>query len=113
MKQLFAKLGVVYDQTNAELVLTVLKRQVVETDTDGRLVPQSRWIKYGSRVLLSIVEQPEPDRTVILDGIFGDRQDLLARLARGGDPASRAPIEKALHAYDYVYDGPRAPAPAV
>ena len=113
VKQLFAKLGVVYDQTNAELVLTVLKRQVVETDTDGRLVPQSRWIKYGSRVLLSIVEQPEPDRTIILDGIFGDRQDLLARLARGGDPASRAPIEKALHAYDYVYDGPRAPAPAV
>ena len=110
VKQLFAKLDVVYDQTHAELVLTVLKRQVVETDTDGRLVPQSRWIKYGSRVLLSIIEQPERDRTVILDGIFGDRQDLLDRLARAGDPASRAPIEKALHVYDYVYDGPRAPA---
>ena len=110
VKQLFAKLDVVYDQTHAELVLTVLKRQVVETDTDGRLVPQSRWIKYGSRVLLSIIEQPERDRTVILDGIFGDRQDLLDRLAPAGDPASRAPIEKALHVYDYVYDGPRAPA---
>ncbi len=113
VKQLFAKLGVVYDQTHAELVLTVLKRQVVETDAHGRLVPQPRWIKYGSRVLLSIVEQPAPDRTVILDGIFGDRQDLLARLARAGDPASRAPIEKALHAYDYVYDVPDALAPAI
>jgi malate synthase len=112
VKQLFAKLGVVYDRTDAELVLTVLKRQVVETDADGRLVPQPRWIKYGSRVLLSIVEQPELDRTAILDGIFGDRQDLLVRLARAGDPASRARIEKALQAYDDVYDVPHAAAPA-
>ena len=113
VKQLFAKLGVVYEQTDAELVLTVLKRQVVETDADGRLVPQPRWIKYGSRVLLSIVEQPEPDRTAILDGIFGDRQDLLTQLARAGDTAGRAPIENALQAYDYVYDVPHAPAQAV
>ncbi len=112
VKQLFGKLGVVYERTDAELVLTLLKRQVVETDADGRLVPQPRWIKYGSRVLLSIVEQPEPDRTAILDGIFGDRQDLLTRLARAGDPASRARFERALHAYDYVYDVPQALAPA-
>ena len=110
VKELFVKLGVVYDQTHAELVLTVLKRQVVETDADGRLVPQSRWIKYGSRVLLSIVEQPESDRDAILDGIFGNRQDLLARLAGAGDAASRARIEKALDAYDYVYDERHAPA---
>ena len=112
VQQLFAKLGVAYDQTDAELVLTVLKRQVVETDAGGRLVPQPRWIKYGSRVLLSIVEQSEPDRTAILDAIFGDRQDLLAQLAGAGDPAGRARVEKALHAYDDVYDVPHAAAPA-
>ena len=104
VKRLFAKLGVVYDQTHAELVLTVLKRQVVETDAGGRFVPQPRWIKYGSRVLLSIVEQSESDRTAILDGIFGDRQNLLAQLARAGDAASRTQIEKALAAHDDVYD---------
>ena len=37
---------------------------------DGRLVPQPRWIKYGSRVLLSIIEESDADRTAILDGIF-------------------------------------------
>ena len=104
VKQLFAKLGVVYDQTHAELVLTVLKRQVVETSADGRLVPQPRWIKYGSRVLLSIIEKSESERKAILDGIFGDRQDLLAQLARAGDAASRTQIEKALAAHDDVYD---------
>ena len=104
VKQLFKKLDVVYELSHAELVLTILKRQVVEMAADGRLVPQSRWIKYGSRVLLAIVEQSESDRTAILDGIFGDRQDLVARLAGAGDAASRASIEKALHAYDDVYD---------
>jgi malate synthase len=104
VKQLFKKLDVVYEQSNAELVLTILKRQVVETDADGRPVPQPRWIKYGSRVLLAIVEESEPDRTAILDGIFGDRQDLVARLASAGDAASRARVEKVLHAYDDVYD---------
>ena len=113
VKQLFTKLGVVYEQTHAELVLTILKRQVVETDTGGRLVPQRRWIKYGSRVLLAIVEQSESDRTAILDGIFGDRQDLLAQLVRADDAASRARVEKALHAHDDVYDVLPAPTPAV
>ena len=104
VKQLFTELGVVYEQTHAELVLTILKRQVVETDTGGRLVPQRRWIKYGSRVLLAIVEQSESDRTAILDGIFGERQHLLAQFARADDAASRARVEKALHAHDDVYD---------
>jgi hypothetical protein len=63
---------------------------VVDTRPDGRLVPQPRWIKYGSRVLLSIIEEPEPDRSAILDAIFnGRRQDLSG---------------KALRAYDFVYD---------
>ena len=104
VKQLFAKMGVTYDQTDAELVLTVLKRQVVEMGADGRLVPQPRWIKYGSRVLLSIVEQPEADRVAILDAIFGDRRDLEMRVAGVVDPVSRARLQKALDAHDYVYD---------
>ena len=90
VKDLFRKLGTDYDATNAELVLTTLKRQVVETRSDGRVVPQPRWIKYGSRVLLSIIEEQEPDRSAILDAIFTGRR---------GDLSG-----KALRAYDFVYD---------
>jgi len=90
VKELFKKLGTDYDKTNAELVLTILKRQVIETRPDGRKVPQPRWIKYGSRVLLSIIEEQEPDRSAILEAIFsGSRADLSG---------------KALRAYDFVYD---------
>ncbi len=90
VKELFKKLGTEYGKTNAELVLTVLKRQVVETRPDGRLVPQPRWIKYGSRVLLAIIEESDADRSAILDAIFsGSRGDL------SGKP---------LRAYDFVYD---------
>ena len=112
VKELFKTLNVSYEQTHAELVLQVLKHQVVETGPDGRLVPQPRWIKYGSRVLLSIIEQPGADREAILDAIFGDREDVVARLGRAADPATRARLEKALNAYDYVYDVPHAAAPA-
>ena len=90
VKELFKKLGTEYGKTNAELVLTILRRQIVETQPDGRIVPQPRWIKYGSRVLLSIIEEQETDRSVILDAIFsGSRADLSG---------------KALRAYDFVYD---------
>jgi malate synthase len=112
VKELFKKLNVTYEQTHAELVLQLLQRQVVETGPNGRFVPQSRWIKYGSRVLLSVIEQPEADREAIVDAIFGNREDVVARLARATDPATRARLEKALNAYDYVYDVPHAAAPA-
>jgi len=104
VQQLFAKLGVAYEKTNAELVLTVLRRQVVEVQPNGRAVPQPRWIKYGSRVLLSIIEEQAPDRSAILDAIFGDREAVAARIASvpGADDQRRA--EKALRAYDFVYD---------
>jgi malate synthase len=89
VKELFKKLGRNYESSNAELVLDILKRQVVEA-RDGKLVPQPRWIKYGSRVLLAIIEEQEPDRSAILDAIFaGTRRDLSG---------------KALRAYDFVYD---------
>ena len=93
VKKLFATLNVVYEKTDAELVLQVLKRQVVHENADGTLVPQPRWIKYGSRVLLSIIEQSDADRKAILDGIFGDRGNLKG---------------KALDACDFVYDTPPA-----
>jgi hypothetical protein len=104
VKELFAKLGTDYAKTNAELVLTILKRQVVETRPDGKVVPQPRWIKYGSRVLLSIIEEPDAERTAILDGIFGDREDLVEQLEQAHDPKGRQLAEKVLRAYDFVYD---------
>jgi malate synthase len=104
VKQLFAKLGIEYDKTDAELVLTILKRQVVTSGPDGKLVPQPRWIKYGSRVLLSIIEQPPEDQAAILDAIFSDRHAALARAASASAPAARLRMDKALQAHDYVYD---------
>ena len=90
VKELFKKLGTDYEKTNAELVLSVLKRQVVETRNDGRVVPQPRWIKYGSRVLLSIIEESESDRSAILDGIFtGSRDDLEQKVKEAGDAGRR------------------------
>jgi malate synthase len=111
VKELFRELGVTYEKTNAELVLQLMQRQVVE-QSSGRLVPQKRWIKYGSRVLLAIIEQPEADRTAILDAIFSDRQVTADKLARATDAATRSRFEKALEAHDYVYDVFGAPAPA-
>jgi len=104
VKDLFKKLQRDYGKTNAELVLTILKRQVVETRQDGRVVPQPRWIKYGSRVLLSIIEEAEPDRSAILDAIFSDRDDVVARVKQAKDPDSLRIAQKALRAYDFVYD---------
>ncbi|MCM3878804.1 MAG: hypothetical protein ND807_01735 [Vicinamibacterales bacterium] len=104
VKELFAKLGTVYEKTNAELVLTILRRQVIETRADGRAVPQARWIKYGSRVLLSIIEETEPARSAILDGIFGNRDALVESLNQAHDSRTRALAEKVLHAHDFVYD---------
>jgi Malate synthase len=104
VKELFKKLGTEYEKTNAELVLSVLKRQVVE-ERDGRLVPQPRWIKYGSRVLLSIIEESDTDRTAILGGIFtADREDLVEQVKKAGTSEARARAEKVLRAYDFVYD---------
>jgi hypothetical protein len=68
------------------------------------VVPQPRWIKYGSRVLLSIIEEPEAERGVILDAIFGDREDAVDRLEAAHDAKSRQLAEKSLRAYDFVYD---------
>jgi malate synthase len=104
VKELFKKLNQKYEDTDAELVLQILKRQVVD-DTGGSVVPQKRWIKYGSRVLLSLVEQGPADREAILDAIFKDsRPQLLARVQQAGDARSREQAQRALRAHDYVFD---------
>ena len=103
VKELFKKLGTKYEDTDAELVLQILKRQVVD-DAGGTLVPQKRWIKYGSRVLLSLIEQTPADREVILDAIFSrTREELVKNVAQAGG-ASRDVARRALAAHDYVYD---------
>ena len=104
VKELFKKLGITYEDTDAELVLQILKRQVVD-DTGGKLVPQKRWIKYGSRVLLSLIEQSPADREAILDAIFKDsREQLLSRVQQARDAQSRDLALRVLKAHDYVYD---------
>jgi malate synthase len=104
VKELFKKLGTTYEETDAELVLQILKQQVVD-DTGGKLVPQKRWIKYGSRVLLSLIEQSPADREVILNAIFKDsREQLLSRVQQARDAQSRDLALRALKAHDYVFD---------
>lgn len=104
VQALFEKLGTKYEDTDAELVLQVLKRQVVD-DSSGKLVPQTRWIKYGSRVLLSLVEQSAGDRDAILDAIFSrSRGELVGLVARADEGPGREQARRALRAYDYVYD---------
>jgi len=104
VKELFKKLNQKYEDTDAELVLQILKRQVVD-DTSGKLQPQQRWIKYGSRVLLSLIEQSPADRDVIMDAIFKDSRDqLLSRVQQASDAQSRDRAVRALKAHDYVFD---------
>ena len=104
VKELFKKLNQRYEDTDAELVLQILKRQVVD-DSSGTLQPQQRWIKYGSRVLLSLIEQSPADRDVIMDAIFKDSRDqLLSRVQQAHDAQSRDRAVRALKAHDYVFD---------
>ena len=104
VKALFRKLGTKYEDTDAELVLQILKRQVVD-EAGGKIVPQKRWIKYGSRVLLSLIEQSSADREAILEAIFRkSRGELVENVERAGSGASREQAALALRAHDYVYD---------
>ncbi|MEO8482932.1 MAG: hypothetical protein ABI634_12030 [Acidobacteriota bacterium] len=104
VKSLFAKTGTPYESTDAELVLQILRRQIVEDRPDGTVASQPRWIKYGSRVLLSMIERPADERAAILTAVTRDRSDTEAALAAATSPASRRLAEIALDAYDYVHD---------
>ena len=105
VKALFKTMGTKYEDTDAELVLQILKRQVVD-DTGGTLVPQPRWIKYGSRVLLSLIEQSAADREAILDAIFSRSRAEQNNVERVGTGAAVRRAQRAAlgAAHDYVYD---------
>jgi malate synthase len=104
VKQMFAARGVRYEDTDAELVLEVLRRHVIHVLPDGTLIPQPRWVKYGSRVLLSLIERPPHDREVILDAVFAKSREELVAAVRTGGSADRGLAERALAAHDYVFD---------
>ena len=104
VQQFFAKRGIAYENTHAELVLQILKLQVVEPTRSGGAVPQPRWVKYGSRVLLALIEKDAAEREVILDGIFTDRAALVSRVQAADDEPARALARLALDAHDYVHD---------
>ena len=77
----------------------------VEQRLQTAMRPQKRWIKYGSRVLLSLIEQSKTDRDAILEAIFSrSRGELVAGLQRAGGGPARETARRALRAHDYVYD---------
>ena len=104
VKEYFAKTGVDYAGTDAEFVLDILRRQIVERDASGTLVRQPRWIKYGSRVLLALIECPPDDRDAILDGVLTERAILVAKATSADTDVERARARRVLAAHDYVYD---------
>lgn len=104
VKALFARTGTAYESTDAELVLQILRRQIVEDRPDGSVVSQPRWIKYGSRVLLSMIERTFEERSAILTAVTHDRADAEAALAAAATPEGRRLAELALDAHDYVHD---------
>jgi len=67
-----------FDRQLAPVTMAILRRQLLHP----------RWIMYGSRVLLSIIESPDSERDRILDGIFS--------VSRTGNRVGNAA--------EYVYD---------
>src|SRR5262249_282465 len=82
VKKMFAASKTRYEDTDAELVLQIPQRQIVSVHPDGEPVRQEHWIRYGSRVLLSLVERTDTERQAILDGLFKDREALVAAAER-------------------------------
>jgi malate synthase len=78
-----------FDRTKAGLTMEILERQLFHP----------RWIQYGSRVLDSVKEEGESARKEILEAVFSDSRDEVARKAAGGEWS-----EAALRAHDFVYD---------
>ena len=104
VKRLFESRNQDYERSNAELVLEILRRHVVDARS-GAVVPQPRWVKYGSRVLLSVIEEDQGDREVILDAIFDrSREELVIAAEAESDHAARDLARRALRAHDYVFD---------
>ncbi|HEU0168971.1 MAG TPA: hypothetical protein VFS62_14425 [Chloroflexota bacterium] len=70
-----------FDRAKAPLVMDLLRRQLLHP----------RWITYGSRVLLSIIETSPAERDAIVDAVFRDSSDAL-------------PAGPAREAVAYIYD---------
>ena len=106
VKELFAKLGTSTRTRTPSSCSQILKRQVVDDEAGGTLVPQPRWIKYGSRVLLSLIEQSRrrPRRDSRRRSSASRATSSWARIERAADAPSRDRARLALRAHDYVYD---------
>lgn len=86
-----------FDRSLAPVVIDLLERQLSYPE----------WITYGSRVLFSVLEKDAAQRAVILDGIFGSRDQALRNvgLARFQGNASALDLaQQALTAHDFVRD---------
>ena len=86
----FDRKRIAYDRGVSDLVLQIYRRQVLHPN----------WIKYGSRVLLSVIEINDPDlRAQILDATFAEsRTQVVAMVDQGRWD------RQALKVHDYVYD---------
>lgn len=81
--------AVEWDRSLAWVVMDVLERQLLS----------DRWIPYGSRVLLSLIEKTQEDREQLLSALFSrSRQEV----EHGVE--NRFLGSSALRAHDYVYD---------
>ncbi|MBI4971447.1 MAG: hypothetical protein HZC17_06375, partial [Candidatus Omnitrophica bacterium] len=87
-----------FDRKISPLIMDILKRQLTH----------DRWITYGSRVLISVIERPEEERKVILDAIFSNsREEAIAKIAEAPESLRKL----AINAHDFVYDIiPQTPA---
>jgi malate synthase len=104
VRALFAARGRDYASSDAELVLEILRRQIVDVRDDGTMVPQPHWIKYGSRVLLALIERTPAESDAILDAVVRDRAAVVAAVDRAPTAEARRLCLLALEAYDYVHD---------
>ncbi|MBI2119687.1 MAG: hypothetical protein HYT97_08685 [Elusimicrobia bacterium] len=95
------------DRRFSPLIMKILERQLIIDNGDHTYSMQNKWVTYGSRILLSIIElDPEKDAKLIdqiLDAVYSDSRKDVAEKVRSGEWD-----KKTLEAYDYVFDNPDA-----
>ncbi|OGR57043.1 MAG: hypothetical protein A2034_01290, partial [Elusimicrobia bacterium GWA2_38_7] len=95
------------DRRFSPLIMKILERQLIIDNGDNTYSMQNKWVTYGSRILLSIIElDPEKDIAVIdqiLDAVYSDSRKDVAEKVRSGEWD-----KKTLEAFDYVFDNPDA-----
>jgi malate synthase len=83
-----------FDRRLAPVVLAILRRQILHP----------RWVMYGARVLLCVIERDAAERDLLLDAIFApSREHVQRQVDSGAWPA------EALRMHDFVFD--TAPLP--